>query len=134
MIHKTSQSETLEWNILLIVKIITHLIDVTDVYVFPGLVITVFLGIHQQALLLPAPWSTGLLGFIVVWFVLADLVLEVHRRGFLPIGQWRYVLGTQMLYTCSQNNWFSMALIFAGNKLLGRNPLNCQIVFWTTVH
>ncbi|KAA0704678.1 putative ferric-chelate reductase 1 [Triplophysa tibetana] len=51
-------------------------------------VITVFLGIHQQALLLPAPWSTGLLGFIVVWFVLADLVLEVHRRGFLPIGKY----------------------------------------------
>ncbi|XP_057178358.1 putative ferric-chelate reductase 1 isoform X1 [Triplophysa rosa] len=51
-------------------------------------VITVFLGIHQQALLLPAPWSTGLLGFSVVWFVLADLVLEVHRRGFLPIGKY----------------------------------------------
>lgn len=51
-------------------------------------VITVFLGIHQQALHLPAPWSTGLLGSIVVWFVLADVVLEVHRRGILPIGKY----------------------------------------------
>lgn len=50
-------------------------------------VVTIFLGIHQQALLLPAPWSTGVLAAIVVWFVLADLVLEVHRRGFLPIGK-----------------------------------------------
>lgn len=51
-------------------------------------VIAIFLGIHQQALSLPAPWSTGVLGFIVVWFVLANLVLEVHRRGFLPIGKY----------------------------------------------
>lgn len=51
-------------------------------------VIAIFLGIHQQALLLPAPWSTGLLGSMVIWFVLADLVLEVHRRGFLPIGKY----------------------------------------------
>ncbi|RXN22194.1 ferric-chelate reductase 1 isoform X1 [Labeo rohita] len=51
-------------------------------------VVTIFLGIHQQALLLPAPWSTGVLASIVVWFVLADLVLEVHRRGFLPIGKY----------------------------------------------
>lgn len=65
----------------------SHESAITDLCVFSGLVITVFLGIHQQALLLPAPWSTGLLGCVVVWFVLADLVLEVHRRGFLPIGQ-----------------------------------------------
>ncbi|XP_051970589.1 putative ferric-chelate reductase 1 isoform X1 [Xyrauchen texanus] len=50
-------------------------------------VVTIFLGIHQQALVLPAPWSTGVLASIVVWFVLADLILEVHRRGFLPIGK-----------------------------------------------
>ncbi|XP_042607872.1 putative ferric-chelate reductase 1 isoform X2 [Cyprinus carpio] len=51
-------------------------------------VVTIFLGIHQQALSLPAPWSTGVLAAIVVWFVLADLVLEVHQRGFLPIGKY----------------------------------------------
>lgn len=51
-------------------------------------VIAIFLGINQQALSLPAPWSTGVLGFIVVWFVLANLVLEVLRRGFLPIGKY----------------------------------------------
>ncbi|XP_027005373.2 putative ferric-chelate reductase 1 isoform X1 [Tachysurus fulvidraco] len=49
-------------------------------------VVAIFLGIHQQALLLPAPWTTGLLSACVVWFVLADLALEVHRRGLLPIG------------------------------------------------
>uniref|UniRef100_A0A673MT76 Putative ferric-chelate reductase 1 n=1 Tax=Sinocyclocheilus rhinocerous TaxID=307959 RepID=A0A673MT76_9TELE len=56
-------------------------------------VVTIFLGIHQQALSLPAPWSTGVLAFIVVWFVLADLVLEVHRRGFLPIVLAIYLCG-----------------------------------------
>ncbi|KAI5618142.1 putative ferric-chelate reductase 1 [Silurus asotus] len=50
-------------------------------------VVAIFLGIHQQALLLPAPWTTGLLAACVVWFVLADLALEVHRRGLLRIGQ-----------------------------------------------
>ncbi|KAK1795133.1 hypothetical protein P4O66_010307 [Electrophorus voltai] len=50
-------------------------------------VVAIFLGIHQQALLLPAPWTTGLLAGHVVWFVLADIVLEVHRRGLFPTGQ-----------------------------------------------
>ncbi|KAG7336059.1 hypothetical protein KOW79_000752 [Hemibagrus wyckioides] len=50
-------------------------------------VVAIFLGIHQQALLLPAPLTTGLLSACVVWFVLADLALEVHRRGLLPIGK-----------------------------------------------
>ncbi|TRY95826.1 hypothetical protein DNTS_022043 [Danionella cerebrum] len=51
-------------------------------------VVTILLGIHQQALLLPAPWSTAVLAFTVTWFVSADLILELHRRGFLPIGQY----------------------------------------------
>ncbi|KAI4871273.1 hypothetical protein NFI96_019799 [Prochilodus magdalenae] len=50
-------------------------------------VVAICLGIHQQALLLPAPWSTGVLAGYVVWFVLADLLLEVHRRGLFPRGQ-----------------------------------------------
>ncbi|XP_007250476.3 putative ferric-chelate reductase 1 [Astyanax mexicanus] len=50
-------------------------------------VVAVCLGIHQQALLLPAPWSTGIVAGYVIWFVLADLILEVHRRGLFPIGQ-----------------------------------------------
>ncbi|TSK34844.1 Ferric-chelate reductase 1 [Bagarius yarrelli] len=50
-------------------------------------VVAIFLGIHQQALLLLAPWTTGLLSACVVWFVLADLALELHRRGVWPIGQ-----------------------------------------------
>ncbi|KAF4088137.1 hypothetical protein AMELA_G00079290 [Ameiurus melas] len=49
-------------------------------------VVAIFLGIHQQALPLPAPWTTGLLAGCVVWFVLADLALEMHRRGLYPIG------------------------------------------------
>uniref|UniRef100_A0A671P8R3 Putative ferric-chelate reductase 1 n=1 Tax=Sinocyclocheilus anshuiensis TaxID=1608454 RepID=A0A671P8R3_9TELE len=69
-------------------------------------VVTIFLGIHQQALFLPAPWSTGVLAAIVVWFVLADLVLEVHRRGFLPIVLAIYLCGnlgflTVLLWTIS---------------------------------
>ncbi|XP_048122836.1 putative ferric-chelate reductase 1 isoform X1 [Alosa alosa] len=46
-------------------------------------VAAIFLGIHQQALLLPAPWSTGLLAGFVVWGVLAELVFELHMRGCL---------------------------------------------------
>uniref|UniRef100_A0A8C1BNA0 Ferric chelate reductase 1 n=1 Tax=Cyprinus carpio carpio TaxID=630221 RepID=A0A8C1BNA0_CYPCA len=69
-------------------------------------VVTIFLGIHQQALSLPAPWSTGVLAAIVVWFVLADLVLEVHQRGFLPIVLAIYLCGnlgflTVLLWTIS---------------------------------
>uniref|UniRef100_A0A8C1I7X6 Ferric-chelate reductase 1b n=1 Tax=Cyprinus carpio TaxID=7962 RepID=A0A8C1I7X6_CYPCA len=69
-------------------------------------VVTIFLGIHQQALSLPAPWSTGILAAIVVWFVLADLVLEVHQRGFLPIVLAIYLCGnlgflTVLLWTIS---------------------------------
>ncbi|XP_031440217.1 putative ferric-chelate reductase 1 isoform X2 [Clupea harengus] len=49
-------------------------------------VAAIFLGIQQQALLLPAPWSTGVLAGFVVWGVLADLIFELHSRCYLPPG------------------------------------------------
>ncbi|KAG9351102.1 hypothetical protein JZ751_024992 [Albula glossodonta] len=49
-------------------------------------VVAIFLGIHQQALLLPGPWSTGVLAGLVVWGVVAELVLEFHSRGFFKLG------------------------------------------------
>uniref|UniRef100_A0AAY4BUX7 Ferric-chelate reductase 1 n=1 Tax=Denticeps clupeoides TaxID=299321 RepID=A0AAY4BUX7_9TELE len=42
-------------------------------------VVAIFLGIHQQALLLPGPWSTIVLAGFVIWGVVVDLILEVHR-------------------------------------------------------
>ncbi|XP_063063181.1 putative ferric-chelate reductase 1 isoform X2 [Engraulis encrasicolus] len=50
-------------------------------------VAAIFLGIHQQALLLPAPCSTGVLAGFVVWGVLADLVFELHSRGYIFPGR-----------------------------------------------
>uniref|UniRef100_A0A3P8ZDG4 Uncharacterized protein n=1 Tax=Esox lucius TaxID=8010 RepID=A0A3P8ZDG4_ESOLU len=44
-------------------------------------VAAIFLGIQQQALLLPVPWSTGILAGCVVWGILIDLLLEFHNRG-----------------------------------------------------
>ncbi|XP_036378251.1 putative ferric-chelate reductase 1 [Megalops cyprinoides] len=49
-------------------------------------VFAIFLGIHQQALLLPGPWSTVVLAGFVVWGVVAELVLEFHSRGHFKIG------------------------------------------------
>ncbi|XP_061094222.1 putative ferric-chelate reductase 1 isoform X2 [Conger conger] len=43
-------------------------------------VVAIFLGIHQQALHLPGPWSTGILAGFVVWGVVAELILEFHSR------------------------------------------------------
>ncbi|KAJ8277994.1 hypothetical protein GJAV_G00082560 [Gymnothorax javanicus] len=49
-------------------------------------VVAIFLGIHQQALLLPGPWSTGILAGCVVWGVVAELLLEFHSKGFFKSG------------------------------------------------
>ncbi|KAJ8397542.1 hypothetical protein AAFF_G00438180 [Aldrovandia affinis] len=49
-------------------------------------VIAVFLGIHQQALLLPGPWSTSVLAGFIVWGVVAQLVLEFHSQGLFKSG------------------------------------------------
>ncbi|KAJ8010432.1 hypothetical protein DPEC_G00075010 [Dallia pectoralis] len=46
-------------------------------------VVAIFLGIQQQALLLPSSWSTGILAGCVVWGVLVDLLLEFHHRGVI---------------------------------------------------
>ncbi|KAL4635095.1 putative ferric-chelate reductase 1 isoform X1 [Arapaima gigas] len=52
-----------------------------------GLVVAMFLGIHQQALLLPQPSSTIVLAAFVIWGVAAELVLEFHTKGLLKIGK-----------------------------------------------
>ncbi|AWP20996.1 putative ferric-chelate reductase 1 [Scophthalmus maximus] len=41
--------------------------------------VCVFLGAAQQALLLPGPWSPAVLTAWLLWIVLADLLLLVHR-------------------------------------------------------
>ncbi|KAM4606162.1 putative ferric-chelate reductase 1 [Polymixia lowei] len=43
-------------------------------------VVCVFLGFHQQALLLPCRWSTGVLTGWLLWIVLTDLVLLLYSH------------------------------------------------------
>ncbi|XP_064805241.1 putative ferric-chelate reductase 1 isoform X3 [Oncorhynchus masou masou] len=50
-------------------------------------VVAIFLGIQQQALLLPGPWSTGVLAGCVVWGVLVDLLLEFHSKVVIVTGR-----------------------------------------------
>ncbi|KAK2901115.1 hypothetical protein Q8A67_009230 [Cirrhinus molitorella] len=38
-------------------------------------------GIRQQSLLLPYPWTTGVLATFVVWTIVLKLVLKLHERG-----------------------------------------------------
>uniref|UniRef100_A0A673X1D2 Ferric chelate reductase 1 n=1 Tax=Salmo trutta TaxID=8032 RepID=A0A673X1D2_SALTR len=52
----------------------------------PVVVVAIFLGIQQQALLLPGPWSTGVLAGCVVWGVLVDLLLEFHSKVVIVTG------------------------------------------------
>ncbi|XP_036410734.1 putative ferric-chelate reductase 1 [Megalops cyprinoides] len=50
-------------------------------------VAAMFLGICQQALVLPTPWSTGILAGVIVWDAAAFLLLELHKRGLLRTGK-----------------------------------------------
>ncbi|KAF4117120.1 putative ferric-chelate reductase 1 isoform X2 [Onychostoma macrolepis] len=47
-------------------------------------VVSMFFGIRQQSLLLPYPWTTGVLSAFVVWTIVLKLVLKLHgviRKG-----------------------------------------------------
>ncbi|XP_062376567.1 putative ferric-chelate reductase 1 [Sardina pilchardus] len=81
-------------------------------------VAAMFLGIHQQALLLPEPWSTGLLVGCVVWGVLADLVFELHVRGYLPPGS-QAEDKEHILPTSSERKEFPFKRILFGVFLCG---------------
>uniref|UniRef100_A0A4W5M091 Ferric chelate reductase 1 n=1 Tax=Hucho hucho TaxID=62062 RepID=A0A4W5M091_9TELE len=50
------------------------------------IIVAIFLGIQQQALLLPGPWSNGVLAGCVVWGVLVDLLLEFHSKAVIVTG------------------------------------------------
>lgn len=43
-------------------------------------------GIHQQSLLLPYPWTTGVLASFVVWTVLLKIVLKLHKHDIIRKG------------------------------------------------
>ncbi|XP_056597428.1 putative ferric-chelate reductase 1 [Triplophysa dalaica] len=43
-------------------------------------------GIRQQSLLLPYPWTTGVLSGFVVWNIVLKLVLQLHKRGVVKKG------------------------------------------------
>uniref|UniRef100_A0A673IKJ3 Ferric-chelate reductase 1a n=1 Tax=Sinocyclocheilus rhinocerous TaxID=307959 RepID=A0A673IKJ3_9TELE len=44
-------------------------------------VVSMFFGIKQQSLLLPYPWTTGVLSAFVVWTIVLKLVLKLHKNG-----------------------------------------------------
>ncbi|XP_048845348.1 putative ferric-chelate reductase 1 [Brienomyrus brachyistius] len=50
-------------------------------------VATIFLGVQQQALLLPTASANGVLAGVVCWAALTGLVLELHRRGLIKFGK-----------------------------------------------
>ncbi|XP_056329966.1 putative ferric-chelate reductase 1 isoform X2 [Danio aesculapii] len=49
-------------------------------------VTSIFLGIKQQSLLLPYPWTTGILSAFVVWTIVLKLVLQLHKHGVIRKG------------------------------------------------
>ncbi|XP_018609640.1 ferric-chelate reductase 1-like isoform X2 [Scleropages formosus] len=64
-------------------------------------VVAIFLGIHQQALLLPQPGSTSVLAVFVVWGVAVELVLEFHAKGLFKI--WKNKSADQEAILSSQS-------------------------------
>ncbi|XP_051554321.1 putative ferric-chelate reductase 1 [Myxocyprinus asiaticus] len=46
-------------------------------------VASMFVGIQQQSLLLPFPWTTGVLSGFVVWTIVIKLVLRLHKQGLI---------------------------------------------------
>lgn len=48
--------------------------------------LSMFTGIQQQSLLLPYPWTTGVLSGFVVWNIVLKLVLQLHKRGVIRKG------------------------------------------------
>uniref|UniRef100_A0A8C1SAV5 Ferric-chelate reductase 1a n=1 Tax=Cyprinus carpio TaxID=7962 RepID=A0A8C1SAV5_CYPCA len=49
-------------------------------------VVSMFFGIKQQSLLLPYPWTTGVLSAFVVWTIVLKLVLKLHKNGVIIKG------------------------------------------------
>ncbi|KTG38341.1 hypothetical protein cypCar_00023078 [Cyprinus carpio] len=46
-------------------------------------VVSMFFGIRQQSLLLPYPWTTGVLSAFVVWTIVLKLVLKLHKHNVI---------------------------------------------------
>ncbi|XP_066539185.1 putative ferric-chelate reductase 1 [Hoplias malabaricus] len=90
-------------------------------------VVAIFLGIHQQALLLPGPWSTWVLAGYVVWFVLTDLILEVQRRGLFPIGQFfkNFEIHTENIKTEDKEE---ILFVPSGNETCVKGPCFKKLV------
>uniref|UniRef100_A0A8C1R6K4 Ferric-chelate reductase 1a n=1 Tax=Cyprinus carpio TaxID=7962 RepID=A0A8C1R6K4_CYPCA len=49
-------------------------------------VVSMFFGIRQQSLLLPYPWTTGVLSAFVVWTIVLKLVLKLHKHNVITKG------------------------------------------------
>uniref|UniRef100_A0A671PNY9 Putative ferric-chelate reductase 1 n=1 Tax=Sinocyclocheilus anshuiensis TaxID=1608454 RepID=A0A671PNY9_9TELE len=49
-------------------------------------VVSMFFGIRQQSLLLPYPWTTGVLSAFVVWTIVLKLVLKLHKHDVIRKG------------------------------------------------
>jgi len=55
-------------------------------------VISIFFGIKQQSLLLPYPWTTGVLSAFVVWTIVLKLVLKLHKHDVIRKGLYKSFL------------------------------------------
>jgi len=60
--------------------------------VFFFAVISIFFGIKQQSLLLPYPWTTGVLSAFVVWTIVLKLVLKLHKHDVIRKGLYKSFL------------------------------------------
>ncbi|XP_026062242.1 putative ferric-chelate reductase 1 isoform X2 [Carassius auratus] len=49
-------------------------------------VVSMFYGIRQESLLLPYPWTTGVLSAFVVWTIVLKLVLKLHKHDIIRKG------------------------------------------------
>lgn len=64
--------------------------------------ISIFFGIKQQSLLLPYPWTTGVLSAFVVWTIVLKLVLKLHKHNVIRKGLYKSFLHQIPLKDCAK--------------------------------
>uniref|UniRef100_A0A8C1NIN8 Ferric-chelate reductase 1a n=1 Tax=Cyprinus carpio TaxID=7962 RepID=A0A8C1NIN8_CYPCA len=70
-------------------------------------VVSMFFGIRQQSLLLPYPWTTGVLSAFVVWTIVLKLVLKLHKHNVITKA--KYVV-QNIVFVC-----LAISLVSAGS-------------------
>lgn len=69
--------------------------------------VSIFFGIRQQSLLLPYPWTTGILFAFVVWNIVLKLVLQLHKHNVIRKGLYNSFSHYITLKDCAKAKvWF----------------------------